>query len=98
MTLLEASLDLLEARTGTTFPDPDPGPEEDTVVERNARARVRDVGRLMRLTLDPVNTRARPLGIYAARAGMDWWLRRGVYRRMGFELVSRFLFFSLGTW
>ncbi|GHJ88728.1 hypothetical protein NliqN6_5130 [Naganishia liquefaciens] len=87
MTLLEASLDLLEARTGTTFPDPDPEPaEEDTHVGRLARGRVRDVGKLMRLTLDPVNTRTRPLGVYAARAGMDWWLKRGVYRRMGFEV------------
>lgn len=92
MTLLEASVELLEARTGTTFVDPPAGGGGSSVgdgeVERKAQARVRDVVKLMRLTLDPVNTRTRPLFIYAARALADKRLRGTVYRQMGFEVVS----------
>lgn len=104
--LLEASIELLEARTGTVFVDPPLASAEDDDgegdekgregrrVEKRAHAKVRDVVKLMRLTLDPVNTRTRPLAIYLIREWADRRLRRTVYREMGFELVS---FLGLGV-
>jgi hypothetical protein len=106
MALLEASVELLEARTGTTFTDypagrddsaspsaqkikSGPAQEDMTTTEGKAQARVRDMVKLMRLTLDPVNTRTRPLLIYAIKAWAETRLRRTVYReQLGFELVS----------
>lgn len=104
MALLEASVELLEARTGTTFTDypagrndsdpsfsekSGPAQEDMTTTEGKAQARVRDMVKLMRLTLDPVNTRTRPLLIYAIKAWAETRLQRTVYReQLGFELVS----------
>lgn len=107
MALLEASIELLEARTGTTFTDypfgkdgtdsstparkeqSGPTQEDMKTIEGKAQARVRDMVKLMRLTLDPVNTRTRPLSIYAIKALAETRLRKTVYRdKLGFELVS----------
>lgn len=107
MALLEASVELLEARTGTTFTDyparrdgtdtspsfqkdrTGSAPEDMTTTEGKARARARDMVKLMRLTLDPVNTRTRPLSIYAIKAFAETRLKRTIYREeLGFELVS----------
>jgi hypothetical protein len=111
MMLLEASVELLEARTGTVFVDPPTDEQSDGEqdecqgknkgkkkegkegrnAEKRAHAKVRDVVKLMRLTLDPVNTRTRPLAIYLLREWAERRLRRTVYREeMGFELVSVF--------
>ncbi|KAI5455099.1 hypothetical protein NCC49_002370 [Naganishia albida] len=105
MALLEASIELLEARTGTTFTDypfgkdgtdsspparkeqSGPTQEDMKTIEGRAQARVRDMVKLMRLTLDPVNTRTRPLSIYAIKALAETRLRKTVYRdKLGFEL------------
>lgn len=110
MALLEASVEMLEARTGTTFTDFPPSSddtsanppsgegeetggasrkEDMTTTERKAHAKVRDIVKLMRFTMDPVNTRPRPLFIYALRAFAEARMLRTVYGdQLGFKLVS----------
>jgi hypothetical protein len=68
--LLE-SMDLVEARTGTTFPDGyDPNIN------------------IMRLTLDPVIAKGRPLILYALTHLINTWLARVVYPYYGMGVVS----------
>lgn len=62
--------------------------EDMTTTEGKAQAKVRDIVKLMRLTMDPVNTRPRPLFIYALRAFAEARMIRTVYcDRLGFQLV-----------
>lgn len=42
---------------------------------------------ILRLTLDPVNIRGRPMILYALASGINWWLRDWVYARMGMGMV-----------
>ncbi|KAJ9097607.1 hypothetical protein QFC21_004641 [Naganishia friedmannii] len=108
MALLEASVELLEARTGTTFTDFPPSSdatssntaegggeetevasrkEDMTTAEGKAHAKVRDIVKLMRFTMDPVNTRPRPLFIYALLAFAEAQMLRTVYgNQLGFQL------------
>ncbi|ORX37879.1 hypothetical protein BD324DRAFT_578355 [Kockovaella imperatae] len=66
---LDASLKMLEARTGTRFPDGfDPNVE------------------MLRLTLDPVNAKGRPLILYAVTNTINWFLREIVYPYQGMGL------------
>ncbi|KAJ9123897.1 hypothetical protein QFC22_000685 [Naganishia vaughanmartiniae] len=109
MALLEASVEMLEARTGTTFTDFPPSSdatsstspevqgekaegasqkEDMTTAEGKAHAKVRDIVKLMRFTMDPVNTRPRPLFIYAFLAFAEARMTRKVYGdQLGFQLV-----------
>lgn len=40
----------------------------------------------MRLTIDPVNAKGRPLLLYAISSGVNWWLREVVYTFQGMSL------------
>ena len=42
---------------------------------------------IMRLTMDPVNARGRPLILYAVSNSVNWWLRTGVYPSYGMSMV-----------
>ena len=72
MEFLSGSLEMLEARTGTTFVD---GFEPNVEI--------------MRLTLDPVIAKGRPLILYGLTNLVNWWLRDVVYSYHGMGLVSR---------
>jgi hypothetical protein len=68
-TFLDRSLELLEARTGTTLPE-----GFDRTIST------------MRLTMDPVIAKGRPLLLYAISSGVNWWLREVVYTFQGLSL------------
>jgi hypothetical protein len=68
-TFLDRSLELLEARTGTTFPE-----GFDRTIST------------LRLTMDPVNAKGRPLLLHAISSGVNCWLREVVQSFQGMML------------
>lgn len=73
MNFLLSSMEMLEARTGSTFAE-----GFDSNIE------------IMRLTLDPVMAKGRPLIMYALSNLVNWWLREVIYPYHGMGMVGRY--------